>query len=151
MSVLLYNSETWNLERADETDWEYSKCPCWEVCGISLRDRWRNEEFKSRLGNKLDVAEKMRRCWLTYFGHIIKNHHAWKDSREQTNRTTAEKLTNVVAEDCDSRVVSFTQARRLAMGRKVEETGVWFAEAFYRVANAISQVSQEVSLKSFRR
>jgi len=72
-SVLLYNSETWTLKRADEDRLRvFEMSVLRRICGITLKDRWKNDDIKSRLGVKVDVVEKIRRRRLSYFGHVTR-------------------------------------------------------------------------------
>ena len=71
LSVLLYNSETWTLNGADEGRLRaFEMSVLRRICGVSLMDRWRNEEIRALLEIDIDVVEVIRRRRLSYFGHV---------------------------------------------------------------------------------
>jgi len=90
MSVLLDNSETWTLKRAEEYRLRvFEMSLSRRICsGLSLRDIWRNEEIKSRIGIKLDIVEKSEGGCMERF----------KGNRPRGRLRTA--WTDVTKEDC---------------------------------------------------
>ena len=40
------------------------------ICGVSLLDRWRNNDIRARLKIDFDVVETVRRRRLSHFGHV---------------------------------------------------------------------------------
>ena len=60
---VLYNSETWTLKGSDEPRRHVFKVSVLRICGISLCDRWRNEE--AWLGIECDEVEDVRKRWLS--------------------------------------------------------------------------------------
>ena len=42
------------------------------ICGVTVRDRIRNEEIRKRLGEKVDLLRKVERCALRWFRHVDK-------------------------------------------------------------------------------
>ena len=62
LSVLLYNSETWTLKAKDEAKLRvFEMMVLRKICGVSLRDRRRNEEIRATLEIEIDVVERIRR------------------------------------------------------------------------------------------
>ena len=73
LSILLYNSETWTLKEADKSRLRvFEMTVLRRICGVTLRDRWRNEDIRSSLGMEMDIVKQVQRRRLTYFGHVIR-------------------------------------------------------------------------------
>lgn len=127
MSVLLYNSETWTMKRTDESRLRVFEMAVFRrICGVSLRDRWRNEEIKARLDIECDVVEAIRRRRLAYFGHTCRMKperiparvlHGWIHGSRPRGRPR-KRWTDAVKEDCEDRDVTYIQACRLAEDRE---------------------------------
>jgi len=127
MSVLLYNSETWTMKGTDESRLRvFEMSVLRRICGVSLRDRWRNEEIKARLEIECDVVEAIRRRRLSYFGHINRMKperiparvlHGWIHGNRPRGRPQ-KKWTDAVKEDCEDRDVTYIQACRIAEDRE---------------------------------
>ena len=127
MSVLLYNSETWTMKGSDESRLRvFEMSVLRRICGVSLRDRWRNEEIKTRLNIECDVIEKIRRRRLSYFGHILRMKaeripvqalHGRIHGNRPRGRPRM-KWTDAVKMDCEELDVTYFQACRLAEDRE---------------------------------
>jgi hypothetical protein len=129
LSVLLYNAETWTMKAADE-----SKIRAFEmsvlrrICGVSLRDKWRNDDIKALLGIEIDVVERIQRRRLSYFGHVsrMKSDRVplrMLNGRIHGNRPRGRPRRNwldAVEEDCRERHITLLQACRLT-----EDRGQW--------------------------
>jgi hypothetical protein len=71
LSVLLYNSETWTMNATDGGRLRvFEMSALRRICGVSLMDRWGNEEIRALLEIDIDVVEVIRRRRLSYFGHV---------------------------------------------------------------------------------
>ena len=71
LSVLLYNSETWTLNGADEGRLRvFDISVLRRICGVSPMDRWGNEEIRALLEIDIDIVEVIRRRRLSNFGHV---------------------------------------------------------------------------------
>src|SRR5258706_385014 len=69
-SVLMYGSETWAMKAEDMQILERTKRMMVRLmCGVTLRDRNRNEELLSRLGIE-GSSEVVRRGRLRWYGHV---------------------------------------------------------------------------------
>ena len=126
-SVLLYNSETWTLKRSDENRLRvFEMAVLRRICGVSLRDKWRNEEIKSRLNIECDVVEAIRRRRLSYFGHIKRMKPERLPARmlngvihgSRPRGRPRKKWMDAVMEDCEDRDVTLIQACRIAEDRE---------------------------------
>ena len=126
-SVLLYNSETWTMKRSDENRLRvFEMAVLRRICGVSLRDKWRNEEIKSRLNIACDVVEAIRRRRLSYFGHIKRMKPERLPARmlhglihgSRPRGRPRKKWMDAVMEDCEDRDVTLIQACRIAEDRE---------------------------------
>ena len=96
LPVLLYVSETWTLNGADEGRLRvFEMSVLGRICGVSLMDTWRNEEIRALLEIDIDVVEVIRRRRLSYFGHVsrmkperipAKVMHGWLHGSRQRGR-----------------------------------------------------------------
>ena len=69
---MLYGSETWALNKtqADRLDRADMRMIRW-MCGVSMRDRHRNEDLRKRMGlTKIDEVIRIRR--LRWWGHVLR-------------------------------------------------------------------------------
>ena len=69
-SCMIYGSETWalsveNQRRLERTEMQMLR----RICGVTLRDKFRNETIRKRLGVEC-VTEVVRRGRLRWFGHV---------------------------------------------------------------------------------
>jgi hypothetical protein len=127
LSVLLYNSETWTLKGSDEARLRvFEMSVLRRICGVSLRDRWRNEEIKTRLEVEHDIVEKIRRRRLSYFGHVSRMKperiparvlHGWIHGSRPRGRPR-KRWMDSVEEDFEERGVTLLQACRIAADRE---------------------------------
>ena len=68
--VLLYETECWTVKKSFEHKMEVTKmCMLRWMCGHTLMDRIRNQEFRDKLG-VAPFSEKMRENRLRWFGHV---------------------------------------------------------------------------------
>ena len=71
LSILLYNSETWTLKETDKRRLRvFEMSVLRRILGISIRDRWRNNDIRERLHMEQDVISMIQRRRLLYFGHV---------------------------------------------------------------------------------
>jgi hypothetical protein len=127
MSVLLYNSETWTMKVADESRLRvFEMSVLRRICGVRLRDRWKNEDVKVRLEIECDVVEVIKRRRLSYFGHLNRMKperipcralHGWIHGSRPRGRPRR-KWIDVVKKDCKDRDVTLIQAGRVAENRE---------------------------------
>ena len=70
LSILLYNSETWTLKEVDKNRLRvFEMSILRRILGISMWDRWRNNDIRARLHLEQDVISMIQRRRLLYFGH----------------------------------------------------------------------------------
>ena len=69
-TTMLYGAETWTLRRTEESALERTEMRMlrW-ICGVTLRDRLRNDEIRRRTGVPC-ITEKAREARLRWFGHV---------------------------------------------------------------------------------
>ncbi len=129
LSVLLYNAETWTLKVADESRLRaFEMSGLRRICGVSLRDKWRNSDIKALLEIDCDVVEKIRRRRLSYFGHVSRMKPDRIPLRMLNGRLHGSrprgrlrrKWLDVIEEDCQERHLTLLQACRLT-----EDIGMW--------------------------
>jgi len=81
--------------------------------------KWKNEDIKALLETEIDVVETIRRCQLSYFGHVSRmkperipaqNMNGWIHGSRPRRRPRKKWLDEIIKEDCEERGVSFTQA-----------------------------------------
>jgi len=93
-----------------------------KISGVSLRDRYINEEMGAALEIKLDIVKIIRRRRLSYFGHVsrimperlpisVMHGHLHGSSPRKT-------WLGAMKEDCLIREVTSTQAYHIAKHRK---------------------------------
>ena len=128
LSILTYNSETWTLKETDMHRLRvFEMAVLRRICGVSLRDRWRNEDIKDRLGISEDIVRIIQRKRLTYFGHVVRmeNDRIPKlmiDGRLHGTRPQGrprKKWIDGIMEDCNEMDISLIQATRSAEDRNL--------------------------------
>ena len=69
--TLLYGSETWSLNASERKRFEVTEMKCLRsMCGVSIRDRVRNEEIRRRCGGGVRIEERVDRSVLRWYGHV---------------------------------------------------------------------------------
>ena len=69
--TVLYGAETWNLREVDRKKLNVFEMKCLRsMVGVSIRDRFRNEEVRDWTGITSDLAERSDRKLLRWFGHV---------------------------------------------------------------------------------
>ena len=128
LSILTYNSETWTLKVTDMHRLRvFEMAVLRRICGVGLRDRWRNEDIKGRLGISEDIVRIIQRKRLTYFGHVVRmeNDRIPKlmiDGRLHGTRPQGrprKKWIDGIMEDCNEMDISLIQAIRSAEDRNL--------------------------------
>ena len=149
LSVLLYNSETWTLNGADEGRLRaFEMSVLRRICGVSLRDRWRNEEIRALLEIDIDVVEVIRRRRLSYFGHVSRKKperipakvmHGWIHGSRPRGMLRKRWL-DVVQEDCEGRGVTLVWCKLVRLPKIGRSGIIWCSgrEALFQVARALS-------------
>ena len=67
----LYGAETWNMSVKDRRRLNVVEMRCLRnMCGVTRRDRIRNEEIRRRTGVMRDLAGRADQSTLRWFGHI---------------------------------------------------------------------------------
>ena len=73
VSTLLYGCETWTLRKIDTEKLDAFERKCFrKMLGISWRDKVRNEEVESRIGQVKKASQKVKERKLSMFGHICR-------------------------------------------------------------------------------
>ena len=71
LPILLYAAETWTLLAGDLRKLEAFQMRCLRaILGISLRDRWRNDDIRRVCCQQPSVEQKVRQARLRWFGHV---------------------------------------------------------------------------------
>jgi len=127
LSVLLYNSETWTMRVTDEDRLRvFEMAVLRRICGVSLLDRWRNDDIRARLNIDFDVVEAVRRRRLTYFGHVqrmkaeripVRVLNGYIHGSRPRGRPR-KRWIDMLEEDCKYRDVTLIQACKLAEDRE---------------------------------
>ena len=126
LSVLLYNAETWTMKAADDSRVRaFEMSVLRRICGVSLRDKWRNSDIKAHLETESDVVEKIRRRRLSYFGHVNRMKPDRIPLRMLNSRLHGyrprgrprRKWLDTIEEDCKERHIILLQACRLTEDR----------------------------------
>ena len=69
--TVLYGAETWSLNVREKKRLNVMEMKCLRnICGVTIRDRIRNEEIRRRVGVESDLVGRVGRCVLRWFGHI---------------------------------------------------------------------------------
>ena len=119
-SVMIYGAETWPMTQvlAKKLDCVEMRMVRW-MCGVSLKDHFRSEDLRKRLGI-INIEEVVRRARLRWFGHVRrKDDEHWvkkcmdlavegttlKGNRKTWRKTVDEdmKLKGLKEEDCVNR------------------------------------------------
>ena len=73
LSVLLYNSETWNMKATFKRRIRVFEMACLrKIEGVTRRDRLRNSETQTRLNWNYDIEHRIQQRRLKYFGHVVR-------------------------------------------------------------------------------
>jgi len=73
LPILLYAAETWTLLAEDLRKLEAFQMRCLRtILGISLRDRWRNDDIRRVCYQQPPVEQKIRQARLRWFGHVCR-------------------------------------------------------------------------------
>ena len=71
VSTALYGAETWNTGARDRRKLNVVEMRCLRsMCGVTRRDRIRNEEIRRRTGVGRELAGRADQSRLRWFGHI---------------------------------------------------------------------------------
>ena len=71
MPVVLYGAETWGLREAERQKLNVFEMRCLRsMAGVTRFDRIRNEEVRRRTGVEDELAMRVDRCVLRWFGHM---------------------------------------------------------------------------------
>ena len=66
--TVLYWTETWGLNAREKRRLNVMEMKCLRsICGVTVRDRIRNEEIMRRVGVQVDLLGKAERCALRWF------------------------------------------------------------------------------------
>ena len=69
--TVLYGAETWGLNVREKRRLDVMEMKCLRsMCGVTIRDRIRNEEIRRRVGVQINMAGRVERCVLRWFGHV---------------------------------------------------------------------------------
>ena len=69
--TVLYGAETWGLNVREKRRLNVMEMKCLRsICGVTIRDRIRNEEIRRRVGVQNDLSGRVERCVLRWFGHV---------------------------------------------------------------------------------
>jgi (2Fe-2S) ferredoxin len=69
--MLLYGSESWATSAAERRRMEVMEMKCMRaMCGITIMNRVRNEDVRSRCGSEVSIGERMDRNVLRWYGHV---------------------------------------------------------------------------------
>jgi len=126
LSILLYNSETWTLKEVDKNRLRvFEMSILRRICGVTLRDRWRNDDIRVLLRIELDIVARIQRRRLTYFGHILRmKKERWPyiilNGRVHGTRPRGrprKRWIDIVKADCEERDVTLIEASRIAEDR----------------------------------
>ena len=67
----LYGAETWNMGMADKKRLDVVEMRCLRsMCGVTRRDRVRNEEVRRRTGVTRELSGRAEQSVLKWFGHV---------------------------------------------------------------------------------
>ena len=67
----LYGSETWGLKTADRNRLDVMEMKCLRnMCGVTIWDRQRNDDIRTRTGVKLKLSTRAEQKSLNWFGHM---------------------------------------------------------------------------------
>ena len=69
--TVMYGGESWGLRKKEERRLNVMEMNCLRnMCGVSRRDRVRNEEVRRRVGVESELAERVKGRVLSWFGHV---------------------------------------------------------------------------------
>ena len=69
--TVLYGAETWGLNVREKRRLDVMEMKCLRsMCGVTVRDRIRNEEIRRRVGVQINMSGRVERCVLRWFGHV---------------------------------------------------------------------------------
>jgi exonuclease III len=126
LSVIQYNSETWTMKKENVERLKVFEMACLRrIAGISRRDRIRNTDIRQRLGITVDLAQKVQKRRLKYFGHVERMGaeryphivlHGRISGVRSRGRPRKRWLDNV-EQDCNQRGKTLIEATRVARDR----------------------------------
>ena len=80
--TVLYGAETWGLNVREKRRLNVMEMKCLRsICGVTIRDRIRNEEIRRRVGVQNDLAGRVERSVLRWYGHIERMNGEWVAKR----------------------------------------------------------------------